>query len=207
VRDLFDQYASSFDDHLQQRLGYKVPSQLRSLLDARHEERRSLTSLLDMGCGTGLTGEVFADLVEELTGVDLSERMIHKSRLKGICDALVVADVVEYLNQPGPAFGLFVACDVFIYLGDLLPAFRGMARRAAPGATALFSTETLQNSESVAQSGVCLGQSGRFSHSAEHVLNAAEATGWQSVERLSTTLRVERGVAVAGDLYVMSRPA
>ena len=62
-------------------------------LVAGERPKRSLR-ILDLGCGTGLSGAAFKDLAAKLHGVDLSPAMIEKSRAREIYDRLSEDDVV-----------------------------------------------------------------------------------------------------------------
>ena len=57
-------------------------------------------SALDLGCGTGLCGPLVRPMVDRLTGVDLSARMIEKARSLGVYDRLEQGDIVEFLDAP-----------------------------------------------------------------------------------------------------------
>ena len=70
---LFDQYAHEYDMHMTGVLGYAVPRQLRELV-APYLVQPPL-AILDLGCGTGLSGAVFQDLAHTLVGIDLSPNM------------------------------------------------------------------------------------------------------------------------------------
>src|SRR5581483_7481973 len=94
-------------------------------------------SILDLGCGTGLAGQVFAPLASRLDGVDLSPAMIAKAEARGLYDHLAVADLETGLAQPqafglAPAYDLILAADTLVYLGDLRGVFRAAAARLAP---------------------------------------------------------------------------
>ena len=56
VRELFDDYADTFDDDLVNGLRYDVPNLLRKQIPDAHFKR-----CLDLGCGTGLSGVAFRD--------------------------------------------------------------------------------------------------------------------------------------------------
>ena len=74
VATLFDQHADVFDDILVDELGYCVPLLVRDLVQKL--EIGPFDRLLDLGCGTGLTGMALADCTSHRTGVDLSERIV-----------------------------------------------------------------------------------------------------------------------------------
>src|SRR5947209_111760 len=56
---------------------------------------------IDLGCGTGLAATAFAKEVDHFTGIDLSPRMVEKSRATGVYAELEVADMLQGLRgQP-----------------------------------------------------------------------------------------------------------
>src|SRR5690606_25849867 len=132
VAGLFDQYAEEFDAHLTGELGYQTPQRLREPFDGLAGGATGLR-VLDLGCGTGLSGLVFRDCAAHLAGVDLSPRMLDKARGRGIYDELHCADLVQALERPGPDWDLMLAADVFVYLGDLGAVLRAAARALRPG--------------------------------------------------------------------------
>ena len=78
--------------------------------------------MLDLGCGTGLSGEAFRPLVDWMEGVDLSPGMIEQARRKNLYDRLDAGDLTESLDahlRADARFNLIVAADVFVYCADL----------------------------------------------------------------------------------------
>jgi predicted TPR repeat methyltransferase len=105
VRTLFDQYAPRYDRALVEELSYRAPHLLRDAVERAQAGRgRPLRfrRMLDLGCGTGLAGERFADCCETMIGVDLSPAMIERARDKNLYSDLIVADLVEALARPLP---------------------------------------------------------------------------------------------------------
>ena len=101
VRTLFDQYAPRFDAALTEGLGYRGPAVLRDAIAAACTAARrplQFDAALDLGCGTGLAGAALRPLVERLTGVDLSERMVALAREKKLYDRLETGDLVQFLH-------------------------------------------------------------------------------------------------------------
>ena len=70
----------------------RVPERLGELLDPVLEDRSNL-SILDLGCGTGLSGLMLRRRARHLTGVDLSPEMVEKARARGIYDRLEVGEI------------------------------------------------------------------------------------------------------------------
>src|SRR3954470_5012660 len=69
VRRLFDQHAPEFDQALIERLDYRGPELLLAAVRAHSGQR--LGSVLDLGCGTGLSGAAFRPHCDWLVGVDI----------------------------------------------------------------------------------------------------------------------------------------
>lgn len=201
VRDLFDQYAPRFEADLTGRLAYRTPEALAALLrEAGVAPAEGRLGVLDLGCGTGLSGAALAPFAARLEGLDLSPRMLAEAGKRGVYAALHEADLLDWLPRHPGAFDLIAAADVLNYLGDLAPAFAAIATALAPGGLAAFSVEAGE-----AGTPYALEEGMRFRHDPEHVAALARAAGFEEVTRRGTTLREERGAAVAGVLFVLRR--
>lgn len=206
---LFDNYADRFDSHLVHSLAYTGPALLKSALarvQSARMGRMSFTITLDLGCGTGLMGEAIRAETAFLAGCDLSVRMVEKARAKTqhdglpLYDKLAVAGLVEFLTsrRDGSA-DLILAADVFVYLGELAPAFAQSARVLAAGGLIAFSVQ------SHAGDGVIVGEDRRFAHGEAWLrqrLGEARLTPLL-IEAAST--RQDRGQPVPGLVVVATR--
>jgi predicted TPR repeat methyltransferase len=195
VREIFDQYSRHFEHSLVDDLEYRVPTTIRSLFDRTVAGKLRFAHGLDLGCGTGLSGQAFADLVEVFDGLDLSEKMIEVAAEKKIYRNLYPGSIVNILDTTCDTFDFYLAADVFGYVGDLAETFRRLRVHARPDVLFCFSTETMEGS------GYRLQQTGRFAHSPEYIGNLASATGWQVAAMHTTRLRKEQGAWVQGDLW------
>ncbi len=129
--------------------------------------------------------------------------MISKAAQSGLYDELVEADILAFLEADNDArFDLVVACDVFIYFGDLRRPLAGVADRLAPGALFAFSVQTSTDGEAAA-AGFDLGQDLRFSHAGAHVHAAAASAGLAIQLTKAAVLRKDRGEDVHGAIYVL----
>jgi predicted TPR repeat methyltransferase len=192
VRELFDAFAPRFDAELEGALGYRTPALLAALLPPGRRAR-----VLDLGCGTGLSGAALKPFAAKLEGLDLSPRMLEAARAKGLYDALHEADLLEFLPKRRAAYDLVAAADVLNYLGDLAPAF-GLIRAALkPGGEALFSLEA-------GEAEVALGDGLRFRHNPAHAAALAEAAGFAVARREAAVLRHDKGGEVAGALFLLT---
>ncbi len=199
ISELFDQYAGRFEQDLLSTLDYRVPALLQELF-TRFEGRKSCYArMLDLGCGTGLAGEVFRPFCRFMAGVDLSARMIDQARKKSLYDVLAVADIIDYLTDVSPKSDLLVAADVLTYLGDLEPLFAALDPVAQPGGLFCFSTEH------GADRPFRLQATGRFSHDPVYVTSLARKYGWQVQQVKRAGLRREAGKWITGEVFLLRR--
>ena len=197
VAQHFDGMAEQFNEKLVGRLGYRGPEEIGKLMAAWIVADGSL-DVLDIGCGTGLCGPVLRPYAQRLTGVDLSEGMLTKAREGGLYDALRCADLVDTLRQPGARWDMIVAGDTFPYVGTLGGVFDGASATLKPGGWLIFSTEAADGD------GVSLRGNGRYAHGRGYIADLA-AGRFDIVERRSTMLRREAGVALEGDYFLMRK--
>lgn len=210
VATLFDQHAERFDDILTGELGYAVPMQAADWLT---ENRPGpYERLLDLGCGTGLSGMMLMELCAHATGVDISEKMVEEADARAAYDALYVNEAVHFLdewarsNDPGHLpFDLIVATDVLPYIGALEPLFDGITANAADEARLVFSAETLPDlADGATDWRVTPHQ--RFAHSAAYLTAMCRRAGFDAIELLQPiTVRMEQGAPIPGYLVVAAR--
>ncbi len=188
VRALFDAFAPRFDAELQGALAYRTPALLAALLGPGPFAR-----VLDLGCGTGLSGTALRPAAVRLEGLDLSPRMLAKARATGRYDALHEGDLLEFLPKRAGAFDAVAAADVLNYLGDLQPAFAAIRMALKPGGVAAWSLER-------GEAPVTLHEGMRFRHDPAHAAALAEAAGLRVTAQEDAALRTEKGAEVAGVL-------
>jgi predicted TPR repeat methyltransferase len=105
VRDYYDQWAESYDAEVTGN-GYATPPRCAEALKAAGLPLDA--ALLDMGCGTGLSGAAFAEAGFTLIdGCDLSEGMLEVARRRGIYRGLYTPD-----GMPGTAYDAVAAVGV-----------------------------------------------------------------------------------------------
>jgi len=204
VRRLFDQYATRFDQALTQRLGYRVPLLLRGLFDSVQHSVPTPLDIIDIGCGTGLSGAAFRDLATHLAGVDLSPAMLAKARDRGFYAELEAGDLVDALRSRPARWHLIVAADVLIYFGDLAPCFAAARAALRPGGSFLFSLEA---ATAPMPGGYRLSAAQRFQHDPAYVNAVAVEQGFTVVRQIEDDLRLEGGQAVRGRLYLIRTTA
>ena len=175
VKTLFDQYAARFESSLVGDLGYRGPALLfKAVLSVCAAARRPafFRRAIDLGCGTGLAASAFAKGVDHFIGIDLSPRMIERSRATGIYAELEVADMLQGLrDRPDTSAELILAADAMVYVADLAPVLTEATRVLATGGLLAFTTETH------AGEGVTIGHGLRYAHAAAYVRAAVDAAG------------------------------
>lgn len=194
VATLFGQHAEAFDRILVDDLGYDVPAAARRLAGPYVTPP---ARMLDLGCGTGLAGVAFADLAADIVGVDLAEAMLEQTDARGLYGDLYVAEAVAFLAEWDEApFDLIVATDVWPYLGDLTAFAAAAARCLTPGGLLVASTER-------AEQGWRVTDTQRFAHAPTYIHSTHAAAGFQVIAEERITVRLEEGVPVPGDLFVL----
>jgi predicted TPR repeat methyltransferase len=198
VMALFDQYAPSFDQHLTHTLKYRAPQVIREALLAAPMPKG--IEVLDLGCGTGLSGEALRDLARHLIGVDLSPGMVARARERKIYDELIVGDLTAALQHLARPVGAIVACDVFVYIGDLADIFRSASAGLTGGGLFAFSVEADDSTETFS-----LSRKRRYTHSLKYIRMLAAANKFAEVSSNLKPLRSEGGHDVMGWIVVLRR--
>jgi predicted TPR repeat methyltransferase len=206
VRSVFDQYAAKFDDALA-ALAYTAPELLaKAVAEVCRAKNRPhhFAAMLDLGCGTGLSGAVFRPVCDWIEGVDLSPGMIAQARRKNIYDKLDAGDLTENLDRHIRAdarFNLIVSADVFVYCADLTLISALVHDTLASGGLFAFTVETH------GEGGVILGPKLRYAHGEAHVRTALEQAGLTVHTLAQVSTRMEADVPVPGLLAIAERAA
>jgi predicted TPR repeat methyltransferase len=193
VKNLFDDYAERFNDSLVQGLQYKLPFIIKDLIQ-NISSKSKFAKTIDLGCGTGLSGNGLSETSEHLSGIDISENMILKADELDVYDNLYAGDIVEVLNAVQENFDLFVALDVLIYVGDVESIFKTVHKYSNPESIFVFSTEIQE------ESGYSLLSSSRYSHSDSYIMNQASGK-FVLIKSKDTVIRKEGNNLIHGKIY------
>lgn len=196
VKEVFDHFAD-YDQSMEDNLDYATPKHLRNVLNEFLEAGKVFENGLDLGCGTGLSGEAFRDIVKTFTGVDLSPVMLTRANEKGTYSALHEMELTSFLEMSIEEYDFFIAADVFVYIGNLEPLFRQIKKHATADACFLFSTETTEKH-------FTLQATGRYGHSERYIRKLAEETGFSIQSCVSANIRKEKGEWLKGSLYLLT---
>jgi predicted TPR repeat methyltransferase len=208
VVGLYSTFAARFDELLVEKLNYQTPTKLRKILNSVLVACPTTTKLaqgLDLGCGTGLSGLAFVDIVDHLMGVDLSPEMIEKAEKRNCYEKLVVGDVTSVFNDPTGVlctYDLVLACDVFCYIGDLSAVFAAVSSSLSQAGFFCFSTEHLEEKVEEESANYRLHACARFAHKKSYLEQLAEKNGFEIVKLEKASIRKNQGKDVQGILAV-----
>lgn len=203
VRDLFDQYAPHFEQHLTECLSYEAPQRLFEAVSGSlptHDDPHKGYNIVDLGCGTGLCGPLFHSIAHNLTGIDLSQRMLDQAATKNVYDALLLGDIVQQLKA-GDDADIVIAADTLPYIGDLSEVFTSVAQTLGEGGLFGFTVERLESNDQ----DFALQTSARFAHSHDYIKRLAVSSHFELLFSQPITTRMEQNTPVPGLLLVLKR--
>ena len=207
VRDLFDDYADSFEQDLINDLNYVVPQLIRKELEMFCAKNNSHSHqlfdyALDLGCGTGLVSLAVKNLVRRIDGVDLSEKMISIAQKKKRYTNIYLNEMSEFLNDKTTSqiqYDLILSGDSMVYVGDLGSIFKGIAARSQPGVVVCFTLENLKSGT------FKLCQTGRYAHSKQYIYQLAKDVGLKILTAKSIVPRMDASNDIDGRLYLVTK--
>ncbi|MCR4347288.1 MAG: tetratricopeptide repeat protein [Sulfuricaulis sp.] len=199
VKELFDAHASSFEQHLVEGLGYRIPETLDRHIRQIIGDAPATLDILDIGCGTGICGSLLKTLARDLTGMDIAPRMIEQARNRQVYDHLLVGDFAPLLAADTRSYDIIIAADVFIYVGDVKHVFELAQQRLRPAGLLAFSVETSSDRP------VVLRATGRYAHSTRYIEELAASTGFEILVAEPAVIRTELKKPIEGAVYVLRR--
>lgn len=199
ITNLFDAYADHYDEHLLHSLEYKVPVLLKEAINQYRPLQKNTYNILDLGCGTGLCGEVFKPYAKKFIGVDLSPNMLAQAKEKNIYDELVCEELATFLQDKKFAYDMIIAGDVLVYLGDLTTLFANISAALKPDGLFAFNTEISASDD------FSVTQSGRFVHAKNYIEKLAKQFNFKVVSYQQIITRQQYNEPVSGHLFVLEK--
>jgi predicted TPR repeat methyltransferase len=200
VEQTFDAFANSFESVLG-RLKYCGPQLVQDHLAALDLATSSL-NILDLGCGTGMVGEVMKPYARELVGVDLSQAMLDRSAAKQVYRQLHKSDITEFLQGTRDHYDLISCMDTFVYLGRLDEVLALIHQKLRVGGMLFFSTEKLLENSGLDYQ---LNISGRYSHHSDYLTTLLVNTGFSLQRMTDVPIRNESGCQIEGQFVCANR--
>ena len=208
VTYLFDRYADFFDTSLA-KLNYQGPALIAQQLSQFAVMATGQWQVLDAGCGTGLCAPMARPFARHLTGVDLSAPMLAKAVERGGYDALVVAEIADYLARCPAQFDLILSADTLIYFGDLNTVFRAASHALRAGGWLAFTLETTDDIDNtgVPANAYRLNGNGRYVHTQAYVTQAIAECGLILRAMNAVVIREDDDKPVPGWVVLAQRTA
>ena len=122
--------------------------------------------------------------------------MVAKARELEVYDHLIVGDIIDIMSTSTEKYDLFIALDVFVYLGELTTIFKTVRGCCNKNSLFIFSVESQMGD------GYSLLKTGRYSHSEEYILKTA-SDGFKLIESQEVSLRKERDGWIDGKIYIL----
>lgn len=204
VEALFDDYADRFDTALVKNLSYRVPWLLADLMEEiKPYHPEAAEQILDMGCGTGLSGEAFAKRATWIEGVDMSSHMLLEAEHKKIYNTTVHAEASAFLSACEKTYDIIVAADVLVYIGALEELFKNVERCLAENGYFVFSTQKMP--ENTGEIHYLLGHDHRYAHHLGYIQHCAVQAGLDMISNQEAFLRHDGVNDIYGHITVLKK--
>jgi predicted TPR repeat methyltransferase len=197
VKNLFDQYAPHFEKHLLKFLNYQAHLKLYQACVNVINLKDDLV-IVDLGCGTGLCGELFRKNAKKLIGIDISENMITIAKEKNIYDELITSDMTAALKKL-KHIDLILAADVFGYIGDLSEVFNASYDALKEHGYLAFTVEKGEHHDYELQ------KSTRYAHSRSYIEHLAKQCHFKVIKTLESEIRKQRQTPVMGYIFLLEK--
>ncbi len=200
IERTFDGFANSFENILG-RLKYCGPQLVEDYLATLNLSAAS-QSVLDLGCGTGLVGEILKPYSRLLVGVDLSQSMLDRAAAKQLYQQLHKSDIRDFLLSSHDQYDLITCMDTLIYLGRLDEIFTLIYQKLTTGGILVFSTEKPLEDHWLDYQ---LNISGRYSHHHDYLTTLLNNTGFKIEKMCDVAIRKESGCPIEGEFVCARR--
>jgi predicted TPR repeat methyltransferase len=197
AKNLFNNYALYYDQHMQDTLHYNIPQHIARVMHQLKLPENAQS--LDLGCGTGLTGIALREPSKRLVGVDIAAKMLVQAKEKGIYDELVEAELNEFFKNHHEKYDLIVAADVLPYFGDLSTLFTAISQHLNPQGYFIFTTEISDKDPWFLQS------SARFSHNPDYIHALSKQNQLQQIQQEKVPARIQNQNPLEVMLYVLQK--
>lgn len=140
LEERYDEWAKEYDEDLEKNHDYQAPK-----VTARYVTKyvQSEARILDVGAGTGLMGEVLANLgYKNQIAMDLSQGMLEIARQKNIYQELLQMVLGETLDFPTDSFDAAISTGVFTEAHAPASSFDEIVRIVKPGGYIIFTLST-----------------------------------------------------------------
>lgn len=191
IESTFDDFASSFDSKLAS-LEYLAPQIVADALIAGLGGRTGL-DILDAGCGTGLCGPLLRPIARQLSGIDLSGKMLSRAKARNVYDRLRRVEIMAFLGETRETFDAIVSADTLCYFGQIGGFAERAARILAPDGILVATFEAADDPEIFE-----ITHTGRYRHGRDYLERTMVEAGLTVLALDPAVLRTEQARPVQG---------
>jgi predicted TPR repeat methyltransferase len=177
ISKLYTSRAGGWDNGAAGAMGYQAHRLVAAALRQLHPHH--LDTIVDVGCGTGLVGELLRPAARHLIGIDMSEPMLSQARLKNAYDQLHHGDLIGYLNGNPQSSDAVVSAATLIHFGELDSVFEAVVRCLRRGGLFVFTAFPNDDDPGAVAIGTLngLAQGGCFRHGSDYISRTAAKNG------------------------------
>jgi predicted TPR repeat methyltransferase len=161
-------------------------------------QKKSL-DIIDLGCGTGICGNLFKKYASKLDGIDLSANMLKNAKKLNIYNSLEVADITDYLvSNRIQKYDLIISAGVFTFFNNLGPIFYSCARGLKKSGGLIFTVD--RHDKKTQYVIPKIGKNYMFSFNQEYIEKLLLVNNFQiiSIEKINDRLDWENREPVPG---------
>lgn len=169
-----DRWADIYEDFFTKNLKYKGHEHISEAIKEFLEEDKSI---LDLGCGTGLVADEIKKINEKtnITGVDISSKMLEKANAKNIYGKLIEGNFLEFLASEKEKYDIITASYVTDFLGDMKRFFELSNQALKKDGILAFTAFSGEKDYEITI------ETATYTHSEKYIKSYASATGFESL--------------------------
>lgn len=197
ITSYYDGFAEQYDYYQRHVSAYSAPSSCAEALARCKELAPSPRRLLDIGCGTGLSGEALRDMAQDRCGVDLSTRMLEIARRKQIYHNLHLQEGISFMLGCKQRFEIVAAIDSLSAMGGLSGFIQAARNALTQNGLLVFTIEKDLHAKKYH-----LAPNGRYAHHPDYVTEILTSRGYSILHHQDYNLRMDFNHIIPGQIFI-----